>query len=121
MVVPALIFIACFGGGVLASTQWLPGIDRGPVGGVAFFAVCGLIGAGLGVVGLHVYEIAHELKITGLGGLTGGRGGILASGLTSMLLDGGTVFGLATVAYLLAPREDRPGRPGAAAEHERDR
>jgi hypothetical protein len=97
---------------VLASTQWLPGIAHGPVGGVAFFAVCGLIGAGLGVVGLHIYGITQELKLGGLSGLGGDQSGILASGLTSMLLDGGTVFGLATVAYLLAPRDDRPGLPG---------
>lgn len=87
-----------------------------------FFAVCGLIGAGLGVVGLHIYETARELENTGgLGGLGGARADFLASGLAAILLDGGTVFGLATIAYLLAPREDRPGRPGAAVEHELDR
>jgi hypothetical protein len=101
---------------VLAATQWLPELARGPVGGLAFFAVSGLIGAGLGVVGLHTYLTVRELETTGLGGLASDQGDILASGLLQILLDGGTVFGPATIAYLLAPRARRAAEP-EAREH----
>jgi Na+(H+)/acetate symporter ActP len=40
----------------------------------------------------------------GLGSFSGADATILASGLEEIMLDAGTVFGLATVAYLLAPR-----------------
>jgi hypothetical protein len=111
VVVPAVVFVVCFFGGVWVATQWLPGLARGPVGDIAFFAICGLIGAGLGVVGLHIYLTARELNETnGLG--VGGNSRVLADGLLEILLNGGTVLGLATIAYLLAPREEQPAPPG---------
>lgn len=114
MAVPAVIFVVCFGGGVWASTRWLPGLARGPVGDIAFFAICGLIGAGLGVVGLHVYSTARD--ISEASGLTriAGKAEILADGLVDVLYDGGTILGLATIALLLAPREDQPREPEAS-------
>jgi hypothetical protein len=117
VVVPALVFLVCFCGGVWASTQWLPGLARGPVGDIAFFAICGLIGAGLGVVGLHIYLTARELKESNGPGL-GGNSGVLADGLLEILLNGGTVLGLATIAYLLAPREAQPAVGGINASDE---
>jgi hypothetical protein len=105
MLVPALVFVGCFGGGVLAATQWLLAeLAPGPVGGIAYFAISGLIGAGLGLVGLHIYLLVRELEVNAGGGLYDGKADLLASGLLQIALDGGTVFGLATIAYLLAPR-----------------
>jgi len=115
--IPAAVFVVCFIGGVWASTIWLPGLARGPVGDVAFFAICGLIGAGLGVVGLHIYLTARELEGTnGLG--LGGNSVALASGLLDLLQGGGTVLGLATIAYLLAPRDEQPPLNGNDASDE---
>jgi hypothetical protein len=116
--IPAVIFVVCFFGGVWASTRWLPGVARGPVGDIAFFAICGLIGAGLGVVGLHIYGTVRELEgAEGLGRFDD-NAGLLASGLLQILLDGGTVLGLATVAYLLAPHEEQPAQTGIDASDE---
>ena len=112
-----IVFLVCFFGGVWAAVRWLPELAPGPVGDVAFFAICGLIGAGLGVVGLHIYLMVRELEGTnGLG--LGGNSVALASGLLEILLDGGTVLGLATIAYLLAPREEQPALSGIDAPGE---
>jgi hypothetical protein len=105
MLVPALVFLACFGGGIFAATRWLPELAPGPVGGIAFFAICGLLGAGLGVVGLHTYIIVQELETIG-GTRFDTEGSLLAGGLLTMMLDAGTLFGLATIAYLLAPHDE---------------
>jgi hypothetical protein len=102
MLVPAVIFVACLVAGVAGGARWLPDLAVGPVGGVAFFVVCGLLGAALGLVGLHVYSIVDELNhLGGFGGIR--KGDILATGLESMLWDAGSLFGLAFVVYLLAP------------------
>jgi hypothetical protein len=111
MLVPALVFLACFGGGIFAATRWLPELAHGPVGTIAFFAVCGLLGAGLGVVGLHTYLMVRELETLGGPGAFDSKGSLLASGLLQIMLDGGTVFGLATIAYLLAPPGDEDTEP----------
>jgi hypothetical protein len=108
--IPAVVFVACFAGGVIAASQWLPDIAGGPVGTIAYFAVCGLLGAGLGIVGLHVYLTAEAIKRDS-GLPLEDRGTILASGLLQILLDGGTVFGLAIVAYLLSPRDGEHHEP----------
>jgi hypothetical protein len=111
--VPALIFFVCLCAGVWAGTRWLPPLADGPVGGLAFFAVCGLLGAGLGLVGLHIYGIVRTLEETGRGLLDSDKGDVLASGLAQMLYDAGVVFGVALIVYLLAPsgqaREVGPG------------
>lgn len=100
MIVPIVIFMACFGGGAVAAAQWLPGLDAGRVAGLAFFAVCGLLGAALGIAGLHIYSIAVELGRDF--GLT--NADVLAGGLRNILLDAGTLLGLAAIVYLLAPQ-----------------
>jgi hypothetical protein len=124
MVIPAVIFVVCFFAGVWASTRWLPPLAEGAVGGIAFFGVCGLLGAALGLTGLHIYSIVRTMEDFG-GGLAGeAKGDLLASGLMQLLFEVGSVFGLALVVYLLAPSspgaEDRlgsaadppPGSPG---------
>jgi hypothetical protein len=101
MLVPAAIMLICFGAGAVAAGRWLPDLALGPVGGMAFFAVCGLVGVALALVGLHIYEIAKLLE-----GSLGGRDSesVLVTGsLENMLSDAGPVFGLAAVVYLLAP------------------
>jgi hypothetical protein len=101
MIVPIVIFLACLGGGVTAAARWLPDLAAGPRGGLAFFAVCGLLGAAAGIAGLHIYSIINS--INEFKSLDGGNGEIVASGLASMLWEAGTLLGLATLIYLLAP------------------
>lgn len=99
MLVPVLIFAACLSVGVIASSRWLPDLAVGPVGGFAFFVVCGLLGIALGLVGLHVYSI-----VEGLGPGSGNFGKVLlAEDLESMAWEVASVFGLAVVVFLLAP------------------
>ena len=109
--VPIIIAVVCFVAGTAAAARWLPSLSEGLVGGMAFFLVCGLIGAGLGLIGLNIYSIAISLERSGLGGGGGIGGGfestIIASGLAVLLRDGGTLFGLAGIVYLLAPSHGR--------------
>ncbi len=101
MAILAVVFIACAGAGVAAGARWLPDLAPGPVGGLAFFVVCGLLGAALGLVGLHVLTIVEELNH--LDGIDISKADVVASGLESMLWEAGSVFGLASAVYLLAP------------------
>jgi len=103
VLIPAAVFVVCLVVGVGASARWLPDLAAGPIGGLAFFVVCGLLGAALALVGLHVYSIVEGLSHSG--GFTEVRNQkaeILASGLQSMLWDAGSLFGLAFAVYLLA-------------------
>jgi len=103
--VPLVIFVVCLAVGVVAGSRWLPELAAGPVGGLAFFVVCGLLGGALGLVGMHIYSIVETLDRFGSRGLTGfGKGEIVATGLRSMLFEAGSLLGLAAVVYLLAPR-----------------
>ena len=104
MLIPVVIFVLCFGAGAVASARWLPDLAAGPVGGLAFFVVCGLAGAALAVVGLHVYSIANTLHSGGFAGLRNAKAEVLASGLQVMLWEAGLLFGLAAAVFLLAPR-----------------
>ncbi len=106
VLVPALIFVVCLCAGVWASSRWLPPLADGPVGGLAFFAVCGLLGAGLGLVGLRIYGIVRTLEERSRGLGVSDKGDFLASGLAGMLYDGGTIFGIALIVYLLAPPDE---------------
>lgn len=67
---------------------------------MAFVTVCVLLGAALGMVGLHVYSLIDELKHA-TSGLSEPE--ILAAILRDILLDAGTLLGLAGIVYLLAP------------------
>jgi hypothetical protein len=98
MALPVLIVAVCLFTGVAAAVRWLPDLAEGAVGGLAFFAVCGLLGAALALLGLHIY-----LTVEGLNDL-GERGLILADCLESMLWDTGSLVALAIAVYLLAPR-----------------
>jgi hypothetical protein len=104
MAVPVLIFLVCLLGGTVASARWLPDLPHGTIAGLAFFVVCGLLGAALSMIGLHVYSIAHELEHSG--GPFSEDGEIFALGVRSMLLEAGTLAGLAAILYLLAYKHD---------------
>jgi hypothetical protein len=101
MAIPIAIFVVCLSGGVYASSRWLPSLAAGPVGGFAFFAVCGLLGSGLAIAGLRIYTTVDALSVRGGLGLLNRE--IVAEGLTDMLWEAGTVLGLAAAVYLLAP------------------
>lgn len=97
MVVPIVIFVVCFGGGAVAAAHWLPDLGTGQVAGLAFFAVCGLLGGALGLAGLHIYSLVNEMETRVLS-----NGEVVAAVLRNILLDAGTLFGLAAIVYLLA-------------------
>jgi hypothetical protein len=99
----ALVFLACFGVGMTASAHWLPDLAPGHVAGLAFTTVCVLLGAALGMVGLHTYSVISELRHLPAGV---SQDEILASGLRNILLDAGTLLGFAGTVYLLAPPAD---------------
>jgi hypothetical protein len=100
--VPIAIFVVCLLVGVFASSQWLPELRRGRVGGLALFVVCGLIGASLAVAGLRIYSIVKDVKASsGFG--HDFRAEAVASGLATMLWEAGSLVALAMVVYLLAP------------------
>lgn len=102
MVVPVLIFLACIVSGTVASARWLPELPKGTVAGLAFFVVCGLLGAALSTIGLHIYSIARELEQPDQF-LSSGYA--LAGDVMSMLMDAGTLAGLAAILYLLAYKQ----------------
>lgn len=45
--------VVCLVTGVFASARWLPELEHGRVGGITFFAVSGMLGAVVAVLGLH--------------------------------------------------------------------
>jgi len=103
VLVPALVSFACFGVGVVAAARWLPELGGGPVAGLTFFAVCGLLAGALSLAGLHVYLIVHEI---GHVSDPGAKEEILAGGLRGVLFDCGTLVALTGILYLLAPGPD---------------
>jgi hypothetical protein len=102
--IPIVIFVVCVSAGVFASSRWLPDLAGGTIGGLAFFVVCGLLGAALGLVGLQIYLMVRQAEAFGrIGGSA-----ITADGLSAILWQAGTLLGLAAVVYLLAPRAQTP-------------
>ena len=99
-----LVFVVAFPAGILAATRWLPELDAGPVGGLAFFTVCGLIGTAVGLFGLHVYSIVREVEAASGSGPFGSKGDALADGIVSILYESGLIFAAAMIVFLLAPR-----------------
>jgi hypothetical protein len=102
MLVPVLIFVVALSAGVMATARWLPDLAAGPVGGLAFFVVCGLIGAALGLLGLHIYSIVEELEHFPEG--SPDQGLIVAAGIRTMISEVGGLVAFASIVYLLAPR-----------------
>lgn len=103
MLVPVLIFVVCFGAGATASARWLPDLGAGTVGTIAFFTVCGLLGAALSLLGIHVYLIAREIdQLHHEFGET--KAELLAGGMRNILFEVSSLVGLAAIVFLLAPR-----------------
>jgi hypothetical protein len=113
VVLTLVVFFVCFSGGVLASSRWLPDLADGPAGGIAFLAVCGLLGAALSVIGLEVLSTARSLE--GIRGRLDSE--VLTQGLVLIMRDGGTLLGLAAIAYLLAPSHAPADGTVQAHEH----
>ncbi len=101
VLVPVPIFAAALSVGVVAGSRWVPDLAAGPVGGLAFFVVCGLIGAAVGVLAMHIYIIVEGLEQ--FGGSGAEQRALLASGLRDTLFDCGSLIALASIVYLLAP------------------
>ena len=101
MLIPIVVFLGCFAAAIVAVDRWLPDLAEGRVGGLAFFSVAGLLGAGASLLGLHIYEIVREVTLTQSEKVSNIE--IVTIGLENMLRDVGTVVGLAAAVYLLAP------------------
>jgi hypothetical protein len=115
MFIPVLIFLGAMSVGVLASARWLPDLAEGQVAGLAFFLVCGLFGAALGLVGVHVYSVVESLdQLSGLPN-NFSKGSIVAGELRSAVFEAGSLTALASVVYLLAPPADEEDEPQADA------
>lgn len=105
--IPVLVFLACFGGAIVASARWLPDLGPGRVGGLAFFVVVGLIGAAAGILGLDVYSTVREIEFSRSDGSSGlGKSFAIASGIHNILFDSGALVASAGIVYLLAPPAD---------------
>ena len=91
---------------MLASARWLPDLAYGQVAGLAFFLVCGMLGAALGLVGVEVYTLVEDLSRSGADSILGDKGEIVAGALRVIVFDAGSLVGLAAVVYLLAPPAD---------------
>lgn len=102
MLVPVAIVLGCFAGGVLACARWLPDLADGPVGGLAFFVVCGLLAAALSLAGVHVYMMVREIDHK-YAGLTNGE--VFAADVGRLLFECGTLVGFASILYVLAPKK----------------
>jgi hypothetical protein len=101
MVVLFIITIACFIAGVMAAARWLPDLEEGPIGAMAFFVICGLCGAVIGLFGLNIDAMIKQAEGFGRGKF---EQLAVASGLLNILRDCGSVAAFALIAYLLAPR-----------------
>jgi hypothetical protein len=98
----AIVAVVCFIGGMWAATTWLPPLAEGPVGTLAYFVVCGLAGAVIAVVGIHVWQIGHIAKVKE-GPKYLHEEGIIGY-VDSLMWETGTLAALAFIAYLLSPK-----------------
>jgi hypothetical protein len=113
VLIPVLVFLGCMSVGVVAGAHWVPDLAAGQVGGLAFFLVCGLLGAALGLIGVHVYLIVEELDR--LSGTVAAHGEIVGEGVRELVFEAGSLVGFAAVIYLLAPAPDADKDPEALA------
>jgi hypothetical protein len=106
VLIPVLIFLGAMSVGVLASARWLPDLAEGQVAGLAFFLVCGMLGAALGLAGVEVYGLVEDLSRSGVNDIFGDKGEIVAGALHEIVFNSGSLVGLAAIVYLLAPPAD---------------
>lgn len=110
MLVPIIMAVVCFAAGVVAAARWLPDLEGSTLGAIAFFVVCGLCGAVVAIAGAYIYLIVRDIEQSGRFEIVNPMAGLFAA----MLRDGGTVAGIALIAYLLAPMPPREATPPAA-------
>jgi len=113
LLVPVLIFLGCLSVGVVAGARWLPDLAAGQVGGLAFFLVCGMLGAALGLLGVHIYLIVEELDH--VSGTVALHREIVGEGIRDIVFEVGSLLGFAAVIYLLAPPLEDDEDPEALA------
>jgi hypothetical protein len=87
--------------GVVAAARWLPDLAAGQVAGLAFFLVCGMLGAALGLLGVHIYLIVEEMDHFGGNGIASRE--IVGEGIRDTVVEVGGLLGFAGIIYLLAP------------------
>lgn len=107
MAIPVLILLATFLAGVLITARWLPNLDSGRVGRIAFRVVCGLVGIAVALVGLEIYEIARTIDRESQTGYASSNSDVVTAGVVSILQGVGPVIGLPAAVYLLAPSSER--------------
>ncbi len=116
MFIPVLVFLGAMSVGVLASARWLPDLADGRVAGIAFFLVCGMLGAALGLASMHIYAVVEELNRFHDNDYFD-KGQIVAGALRTTVFDSGLLVGLASAVYLLAPPpDDEEPQAGPVAE-----
>ncbi|HUA11690.1 MAG TPA: hypothetical protein VMA83_06770 [Solirubrobacteraceae bacterium] len=109
--VPLIVVVVCFAGGVWATLRWLPPLARGPAGTLAYYGVCVLAGGVLAIVGLEVWEVIHVLSTSeprGEGVFGRDKAEIVADALAQIFRDAGSLAALTLIAYLVAPKAKPP-------------
>jgi hypothetical protein len=101
----------CFFAGSLATNRLLPEFAEGPVGFVALALICGLGGAAIAELGVHIDGIVRILE--GPGG--NDRTTFVGAELESMLSTSGLLAGLAMIVLILAPKPREPRETPSAA------
>jgi hypothetical protein len=113
MLIPALIFVVVSSAGAIAGSRILPDLAAGSVGGLAFFTVCGLLGAAAGLLSVHIYSIVEGLEHSS-GQF---QREIVANGIVEIAFEVGSLLALTSIVYLLAPapelEEDLDDQPAA--------
>jgi hypothetical protein len=112
MVVLVLIAVACFTAGAIAAARWLPDLAEGPVGTMAFFVICGLCGAVVGLFGLNIDATIKRAESIG----QEGEQAAVALGLLDILRDCAPIAAFALIAFLLAPRPSEQADPIPVAD-----
>jgi hypothetical protein len=103
MLIPVLIFVVAAFSSAVACSYWLPDLAAGSVGGLAFFLVCGLAGAAVGLLSMQIYSLVVDLEHFGAGSGALGRGEIVGEFLREVAFEVPSVLGFAAIVYLLAP------------------
>jgi hypothetical protein len=103
VLIPALAFIFPALGAAIACSYWIPDLDAGPVGGLAFFLVCGLVGAAVGLLGVDIYSLVRQLEHFDSNSGVFSKGEFIAEFLRDVAINVGPLLAFAAIVYLLAP------------------
>lgn len=109
--VPVGVFVGCLIVGTLAAGRALPDLPDTRFAGLIFFAVCGMIGAALALIGLHIFQMVEAGNFDGAAIEISGE-------IVEMLWQTGVVLGVAMLLYLAVRHAELPAdRRADAAEH----